>query len=69
MAAADPAVARELLDVFSRSRRPSSVFTARRTLRLTARALARRRVGTLASARRDIATAFADWRERRVAFS
>jgi flavin-dependent dehydrogenase len=69
MAADDPAVARELLDVFSRSRRPSSVFTARRTLRLTARALARRRGGTLASARRDIATAFADWRERRVAFS
>jgi flavin-dependent dehydrogenase len=69
MAAADPAVARELLDVFSRSRRPASVFTARRTLRLTARALARRRAGTLASARRDIATAVADWRERRVAFS
>lgn len=69
MAADDPAVARELLDVFSRSRRPSSVFTARRTLRLTARALARRRAGTIASARRDIATAFADWRERRVAFS
>jgi flavin-dependent dehydrogenase len=69
MAADDPAVARELLDVFSRSRRPSSVFTARRTLRLTARALARRRAGTIASARRDIATAFADWRERRIACS
>lgn len=69
MAADDPAVARELLDVFSRSRRPSSVFTTRRTLRLTARALARRRAGTIASARRDIATAIADWRERRVAFS
>lgn len=69
MAADDPDVARELLDVFSRSRPPSSVFTARRTLRLTARALARRRAGTIASARRDIATAIADWRERRVAFS
>ena len=69
MAAADPAVARELLDVFSRSRRPSGVFSAGRTLRLTGRALARRRVGTLASARRDLATALADWRERRVAIS
>ena len=69
MAADDPEVARELLDVFSRSRRPSSVFTARRTLRLTARALARRRAGTIASARRDLTTAIADWRERRVAFS
>jgi len=69
MASEDPAVARELLDVFARSRRPASVFTARRTLRLTARALARRRAGTIASARRDIATAFADWRERRVALT
>jgi 2-polyprenyl-6-methoxyphenol hydroxylase-like FAD-dependent oxidoreductase len=68
----DPALARQLLDVFSRSTRPSSLFTARRTLRLTAGALARRggdRMGTLASARRDVATAVADWRERRAALS
>ena len=64
----DPALARTLLDVFSRSARPSAVLTPRRTLRLTRRALARRgahRTETLASAMRDFATAFADWRERR----
>ena len=68
----DPALARQMLDVFSRSARPSEVFTPRRTLRLTRRALARGgadRAGALASARRDFATAFADWRERRVALS
>jgi 2-polyprenyl-6-methoxyphenol hydroxylase-like FAD-dependent oxidoreductase len=72
MAQDDPALARQLLDVFSRSTRPSSLFTARRTLRLTARALARGgggRMGTLARARRDVATAVADWRERRAALT
>jgi 2-polyprenyl-6-methoxyphenol hydroxylase-like FAD-dependent oxidoreductase len=71
LAADNPAVARQLLDVFSRTTRPTDVFTARRTLALAGRAFARRgsdRLGTLASARRDVATAFADWRERRVAF-
>ena len=70
MAADDPAVARQLLDVFSRSARPADVFTARRTLRLTGRALARRgagRLATLSSARRDVVTAFGHWRERRLA--
>ena len=70
LAAADPALARQMLDVFSRSERPMDIFTARRTLRLAGRALARRgsdRTATLASAARDVATALADWRERRVA--
>lgn len=39
--AADPACARELLDVFSRQRRPSQVVGPGRALRLTRRALAR----------------------------
>ncbi len=38
----DPDLARQMLDVFSRVARPSSVFSARRTLRLAARALARK---------------------------
>jgi len=66
----DPALARQMLDVFSRSARPGDVLTARRTLRLATRALARRgsdRTATLASAARDLGTALADWRERRVA--
>lgn len=42
-AAADPVRARELLDVFSRTRRPGEVFSARRGLALAAVALARRR--------------------------
>jgi flavin-dependent dehydrogenase len=66
----DPELARRLLDVFSRSVRPSDVFTARHTLGLAARALARRgsdRTATLASAARDVATALADRRERRLA--
>ena len=66
----DPELARQMLDVFSRRARPSSVFTARRTLRLTGRALARRhadRAGTLGRAARDFSVAFSDWRERRVA--
>jgi hypothetical protein len=41
----DPALARRVLDVFSRSARPSDVFTARRTLRLASRAVARGRRG------------------------
>ena len=41
-AADDPALVGEMLDVFSRVRRPSQVATRRRALRLTARALARR---------------------------
>ena len=70
MAATDPAVARRLLDVFSRSARPADVFTARRTLGLMARALGRRganRRAAIGSAVSDVTTAFADWRERRVA--
>src|SRR3954454_14838369 len=66
----DPGLARDVLDVFSRSRRPSDVFTARRTLGLAGRALVRRgsdRTATLTSAARDVATALADRRERRVA--
>src|SRR4051812_12281094 len=66
----DADLARDILDVFSRSARPSDVFTARRTLRFAGRALARRRGGrtaTVASAMRDVSTAIADWRERRVA--
>lgn len=69
-AQSDPALARQMLDVFSRVARPSSVTTPRRTLRLTRRALARRRAGragALASAARDFAVAFAHWRERLVA--
>src|SRR5436190_3384514 len=68
-AAEDPALARQMLDVFSRSARPGDLPTARRTVRLAARALARRgsdRTATLASAARDLGTALADWRERRV---
>jgi flavin-dependent dehydrogenase len=61
----DPELARQVLDVFSRTTRPSEVFTARRVLGLAGRALARR--GSIAGARRDVATAVADWRERRVA--
>ena len=36
-----PELGRELLDVFARSRRPSQVITARRSLRFAVRALAR----------------------------
>jgi len=69
-AARDPLLARALLDVFSRSARPSDVLTVRRGARLAARALARRGgspAATLAGAARDVATAAGDWRERRVA--
>ena len=70
LAAEDPAVARKMLDVFSRTERPSSVFTARQTARLAFRALKRRggdRAATLASLTRDAGTAASDWRERRLA--
>jgi flavin-dependent dehydrogenase len=66
----DPALTRQLLDVFSRSERPTAVFTARRTARLTARALLRRRgerASTALRARRDLAGAVSAWRERRLA--
>jgi 2-polyprenyl-6-methoxyphenol hydroxylase-like FAD-dependent oxidoreductase len=66
----DPDLARQVLDVFSRSARPSSVFTARRALRLTGRALARGRADrarTLVGAMRELSVAFSDWRERLVA--
>jgi flavin-dependent dehydrogenase len=68
----DPDLARRMLDVFSRSARPSDVLTARRSLRLAGRAFARRgsdRSATLASAARDVATAVGDWRERHLALS
>jgi flavin-dependent dehydrogenase len=66
----DPDLARQVLDVFSRTARPSEVFTARRMLRFAGRALLRRsgdRTATLAGAARDVATALSDRRERRVA--
>src|SRR3954451_13208098 len=66
----DASLTRDVLDVFSRTTRPSDVFTPRRTLRFAGRALARSRGGrtaTVASAMRDVSTAIADWRERRVA--
>jgi flavin-dependent dehydrogenase len=69
LAAEDPALARRMLDVFSRTERPSDVFTARRTARLAFRALKRRgsdRATTLATLTRDAATAASDWRERRL---
>ncbi len=69
LAAADRSVATELLDVFSRSRTPGSVLAPGRMLRLTARALARRRAGTLRTARRELRIALAHWRERRVALA
>jgi 2-polyprenyl-6-methoxyphenol hydroxylase-like FAD-dependent oxidoreductase len=70
LAAEDPALARRMLDVFSRTERPSDVFTARRTARLAFRALKRRgsdRATTLTTLTRDAATAASDWRERRLA--
>jgi menaquinone-9 beta-reductase len=68
MAQDDPRLARRMLDVFSRSARPSDVLTAGRSARLVARALRRAgndRVATLAAAAHDVRTALADWRERR----
>jgi hypothetical protein len=70
MAQDDPKLARQVLDVFARSERPTSVFTLRRTARLAARALMRRRgerASTMLSARRDLAGALDAWRERRLA--
>jgi flavin-dependent dehydrogenase len=57
----------DMLDVFSRARRPSEVLTVPLALRLTARALARpgadhREVARIAA--RDLGTAVADRRER-----
>jgi menaquinone-9 beta-reductase len=68
MAQDDPRLARRMLDVFSRSARPSDVLTAGRSARVVARALRRAgndRVATLAAAAHDVRTALADWRERR----
>jgi menaquinone-9 beta-reductase len=64
----DEALTRELLDVFSRVRAPSSAFGPARGARLAAAALLRGdrpRSETLRAARRDLATAVADARERR----
>jgi 2-polyprenyl-6-methoxyphenol hydroxylase-like FAD-dependent oxidoreductase len=72
LAADDPAVARQMLDVFSRTARPADVFTARRTAQLAWRALARRgtdRAATLTRAARDLGRAAADWRERQAVLS
>jgi len=66
----DAELARAILDVFSRTARPSDVFTTRRALGFAVSALARRksrRRSTLFSAARDMVTAVAHWRERRVA--
>jgi len=68
MAQADPQLARRMLDVFSRTARPSDVLTARRAARVAARALRRRgndRMVTATRAAQDLATAVRDWRERR----
>ncbi len=48
-----PGLSGPLLDVFARSRRPFSVFTARQAVGLTARALAHRRPGALRTAARE----------------
>jgi flavin-dependent dehydrogenase len=69
-AAAQPATARELLDVFSRTRRPGAFMSPVRAAQLCARALARDgadRSATLAAAARELSTALADARERRAA--
>lgn len=63
-AAADPAFARDALDVFSRTRRPGEVFTLSRSLRLAVAAL---RNGPRAEAFRATATEVArDLADRRV---
>ncbi len=64
----DRALSQAMLAVFTRERSPSELLTPRRVLALAARALARRgadRAATLASMRREVATATTDWRERR----
>ena len=66
-AAADPELARGMLDVFSRARRPSEAFSARRGLALAGRALTRRdadRGAVLRYAARDVRTELADRAER-----
>jgi menaquinone-9 beta-reductase len=50
-----PALAGEMLDVFSRSRRPSEVFTARRAVRFAAGAAVRGGATGLGTLRREIA--------------
>jgi 2-polyprenyl-6-methoxyphenol hydroxylase-like FAD-dependent oxidoreductase len=61
-AARDPALVTAMLDVFSRTRRPSDVATGRLALRLTARALVRPGADRPAVVR-------AAWREARVALA
>ena len=66
-AARTPPLAREMLDVFSRTRRPAQLLTARRLLRYTATAALRQPelAGALArETRRDLRTALRDERER-----
>ncbi|WP_158891422.1 NAD(P)/FAD-dependent oxidoreductase [Amycolatopsis anabasis] len=63
-----PPVARKMLEVFSRVRRPAEFLSLPQTLLLTARALTRPGGGfrdTLTTARRELATTITDWRERR----
>jgi len=67
-AARDPGLAAELLDVFSRIKRPTRYVSPARGAALTARALARPgsdRAAVLAAARAELGTALADLRERR----
>jgi flavin-dependent dehydrogenase len=62
-----PELARAVIDVFSRTRRPSEVLTGRRALALVTRALLRRRASPAAVLRRaaaDAATLVRDRRER-----
>lgn len=65
-AAAEPSLAGDLLDVFSRARRPSRVLSPPRAALLAARALLRpgARRDALQAAGRDLATAWSDGRER-----
>lgn len=66
-AAADPALAGAMLDVFSRVRRPGEVLTARRAARLTVRALRRGgadRADVLRTAAAEARGALADRAER-----
>ncbi len=66
-AARDPGLVGEMLDVFSRLRRPSEVATGRRALQLTTRALVRRgadRPRVLRDVAREARTAVAGARDR-----
>jgi 2-polyprenyl-6-methoxyphenol hydroxylase-like FAD-dependent oxidoreductase len=65
-----PALARELADVFARTRPPSKFLTPARLAILTARALLNhpeRRRATLTGAHRELVTAATDWYERQQA--